>query len=104
MWRIFQNALVVDSNMQRKGINLASRCVCCLSPSMEILEHLLIYSYLAKSVRSYYLAWVHKQIDVYSVRHCIHSWMHGVSLRAQCGYTVLGVIIFDVSSNTLFEL
>lgn len=94
MWRIFQNALVVDSNMQRKGINLASRCVCCLSPSMEILEHLLIYSYLAKSVRSYYLAWVHKQIDVYSVM--LEIWVQHKGREIFCRRETF-IIWLDVS-------
>lgn len=38
MWRVLQNALPVDSNFQCKGINLASKCVCCQSPSHETLR------------------------------------------------------------------
>lgn len=60
MWRVFQNALPVDSNFQCKGINLASKCVCLQSPSHETLEHLLIHSNLIREVKGYFAYILHK--------------------------------------------
>lgn len=47
MWRVFRNALAVDSKIKRRGIIFGPKCVCCSSPSQESLQHLLIHSELA---------------------------------------------------------
>lgn len=31
-----------------------------------------------------------------SVKHLLRFWLHGVSLRSQYGYTILGVILFSI--------
>lgn len=80
-WRVFQNALPVDQNVQHKGIPLASMCVCCATPKIETCEHLFIHSDLARGVRSFFAAKVNKKVHVHSIEHFIASWMHGVSLQ-----------------------
>lgn len=74
----------------------ASKCVCCSNPTIENLEHLLIHSDLAKDFRSYFAEKLHKPVEVQTVHHFITSWLAGFSLRAQCGYNVLGIIIFGL--------
>lgn len=69
MWQVFHDALPVDINIQRKGINLASKCVCCHSPSQETLHHLLIHSELATNVRSFFVDITHKSPHIQSIAH-----------------------------------
>lgn len=92
LWRVFRNALPVDDNIQRNGVVLASRCACCLSPSLETIEHVLIHSELAKAVRSFFAGIVHKPVEVDSIAHLFTSWSHGASNRSQYGYTIHCVI------------
>lgn len=96
MWRVFQNALPVDYNLQRKGIVLASKCVCCSSPAQETLQHLFVDSDLATTVRHYFAAKVHKQAMVHSLQHLFTSWMNGISMRSQMGYTTLGILFYGL--------
>lgn len=96
MWRIFQNALPVDSNIQRKGISLASICVCCSRPAFETLDHQFIHSDLAKAFGEHFAAIVHKQTDIHSIEHFLSSCLHGFSSRLQCGYNVRGLIDFGL--------
>lgn len=96
MWRLFQNALPVDANIQTKGIALASRCVCCANPKLETMDHLFINSDIAIQFRKAFAPKLHKCVTVNSVHHLLHSWLHGFSLRAQCGYTTLGIIFFGL--------
>lgn len=42
LWRLFQNALPDDQNVQRKDIYLVSKCVCCSTPAIETHVHLSV--------------------------------------------------------------
>lgn len=63
MWRVFRNALAVDSNIQKRGIALASKCVCCASPSDESLQHILIHSEIAVQFRVFFVRSIHLLIN-----------------------------------------
>ncbi|XP_042016072.1 uncharacterized protein LOC121764049 [Salvia splendens] len=39
IWRLLFGRLPVDEKLQRRGFELASRCQCCRSPSVESLSH-----------------------------------------------------------------
>lgn len=43
LWRILHRALPTNDNVSRVGIPLASKCVCCISPKYESMEHLFIH-------------------------------------------------------------
>lgn len=75
MWKVFHIALPVDRNIQGKGIVLASKCMCCTSPTTETLEHLLIHSELATDVRAFFTVKVNKQLDIRSVGQWIATWL-----------------------------
>lgn len=85
MRRVFQNALPADDNIQRKGISLSSCCVCCMVPSHETLEHLLIKSELAYSVWHFFGSRLQKLHVIHSVSHVINTWMNGTRMRSQLG-------------------
>lgn len=96
MWRVFKNALCVDHNVQRKGIELASKCMCCYHLSLETLDHLLLHSDMEREVRGYFTNLFDKQFEVQSVGQLINTWLHGTSCGAQLGYTIVGVIVFSL--------
>lgn len=50
MWRVFSGAIPVDSNIQRRGIELPLKCVCCARPQVDMLSHLLIKSDITSHV------------------------------------------------------
>lgn len=82
----------MDTNVRRKGICLASRCVCCCSPSLETLEHLFIGSDLAIAIYSFFVDKFQKRREISSVTDLINSWMHGISNRSQLGNLIRGSI------------
>lgn len=49
-WKVWRGAIPADANIQRRGVPFSSRCVCCSSPKVETLEHLLLHSEIAKGV------------------------------------------------------
>lgn len=78
----------------KKGIFLVSRCVCCVSPQIETLDHLIVHSELARSVWSFFAAKLKKNYVVFSFRHLVQQvWMHG-ERRVQMLYTPLGMVFF----------
>ncbi|XP_042065470.1 uncharacterized protein LOC121808982 [Salvia splendens] len=58
IWRLLFGRLPVDEKLQRRGIELASRCQCCRSPSVESLSHVFFFlSQSAVSAWEYFDAW-----------------------------------------------
>ncbi|XP_042031078.1 uncharacterized protein LOC121777785 [Salvia splendens] len=57
IWRRLFGRLPVDEKLQRRGIELASRCQCCRSPSVESLSHVIFSSQSAVSAWEYFDAW-----------------------------------------------
>lgn len=54
VWKALKNILPVDLKAKRHGFQLASRCVCCKSPSEESLSHLINEGDLAVSLWKYF--------------------------------------------------
>lgn len=64
LWKVYQRALPVDSNVQRRGIQMASKCVCCSEPGRETVDHIFLHSELARSVRQFFAIKLHQQMEV----------------------------------------
>lgn len=60
MWKVFWGALPVDRNIQRRGIHLVSKCVCCSYPTVETKEHLFIHSDIARYIWDHFAARLQK--------------------------------------------
>lgn len=86
----------MDVNVQRRGIAMASMCLCCANPSLETIEHLFIKSDLACAVRKHFAGLLHRQNHVRSVEHWLHAWSNGVNIRSQMGYTITGAIFYSL--------
>ncbi|KAF5179450.1 hypothetical protein FRX31_030963, partial [Thalictrum thalictroides] len=48
IWKLLHEALPVDSAVSKCHIQMASRCVCCISPKEESYMHLFYHGDLAK--------------------------------------------------------
>lgn len=59
----------MDCNIQRRGIPLASKCVCCATPKTKTLEHLLVQSDIAKNLWSHFAHKLHKKMNFRSFHH-----------------------------------
>ncbi|XP_042067142.1 uncharacterized protein LOC121810441 [Salvia splendens] len=57
IWRLLFGRLPVDEKLQRRGIELASRCQCCRSPWVESLSHVFLSSQSAIYAWEYFNAW-----------------------------------------------
>jgi len=45
IWRMWKFRVLVDEVVQSMGINLVSRCWCCIQPKSETISHLFLTSY-----------------------------------------------------------
>lgn len=54
LWKLFRHALPVDTRIQSRGINMASRCQCCEDTQEESIPHLFLRSQLAIDVWAYF--------------------------------------------------
>lgn len=79
-WRVFQNALPVDQNVQHKGIRWRP-CVFAVLPPKSKLVSIYSYTRIWLEVSAHFLRKVNKKVHVHSIEHFIASWMHGVSLQ-----------------------
>lgn len=50
MWKAGFKCITVDDRVQSRGIALASRCDCCVSPRVETLDHVLGSGKFAQNV------------------------------------------------------
>ena len=50
MWKLFHDAIPIDSKIFQCGVQLASCCNCCTSSKCEDINHLLVDSELANSI------------------------------------------------------
>lgn len=75
----------MDCNIQRRGIPLASKCVCCATPKTKTLEHLLVQSDIAKNLWSHFAHKLHKKMNFRSFHHLCRLWLQGGHRQAQLG-------------------
>src|SRR4051812_16984181 len=55
IWKLMKKALPTYTAIQKKGITLCSKCVCCpTSPSIEYATHLFLLSETAMAIWEYY--------------------------------------------------
>lgn len=54
-WLALRSKLPIDNNIQAVGINLVSRCNCCMEPSYETTDHVLSTGDLAKEVWRFFV-------------------------------------------------
>lgn len=53
-WKLVQNRVATEANVKRKGISLASKCLCCNKGNEETVPHLFLHSQISYSVWSYF--------------------------------------------------
>lgn len=95
-WKVYRGALPVDSNVQSRGIPIASRCVCCARPTVETLDHLLVNSNMARSMWDHFAAKVNKFNRPRSIMQLREVWLHGVNRRSQLGMISLAILIYGM--------
>ncbi|KAF5198247.1 Ribonuclease h-like superfamily protein [Thalictrum thalictroides] len=82
IWKLLHEALPVDSAVSKCHIQMASRCVCCISPKEESFMHLFYHGDLAKK------AWLHFN-DLFDLRmprftnikNILNAWLQTASVN-----------------------
>ncbi|MQM04161.1 hypothetical protein Taro_036955 [Colocasia esculenta] len=62
-WLILHRAVPVDDRIAECGVPLPSRCSCCRSPQVEDLNHLFVFSDLAKDLWQWFSPFLQAGID-----------------------------------------
>lgn len=94
LWRLSHHALVIDSQIQTKGIVLASRYRCCHNHGMESLLHLFIRSEVACAVWKCFGEMFGLLYRFYSIIQAMAICMSSVSESLQYGVVRLGVAAY----------
>ncbi|KAL9659286.1 hypothetical protein QQ045_024091 [Rhodiola kirilowii] len=55
LWKIFLQVVPTEDNVRRAGVPIASRCVCCLVPSIESISHLFFDGDVGRLVRDFFI-------------------------------------------------
>lgn len=96
VWKVYRGAISVDRNIQRRGIPLTSRHVCCYNPHIETLDHLMVKSDIPHSIWDHFAHKLHKSSHVQSIAHLHKLWLHGVSRRTQMGMTIVAIFFYGM--------
>ncbi|KAL3628678.1 hypothetical protein CASFOL_027724 [Castilleja foliolosa] len=94
LWRVFQNALPVDSKLISVGIMGPFRCCCCKNGNLETLNHLFIHGEKAIEVWNFFKNLLQKQINPSDCKQMFLLWMHGHSIATQGGASVLAIFAY----------
>lgn len=95
-WKVMRGAIPVDRNVQKRGIPFTSRCVCCNTPQIETIDHLMIHSDIARVIWEHFAAKLNKRLRVQSITHMYRVWLHGCNSRSQLGITILALILYGM--------
>lgn len=94
-WKIINKALPVDVMIQSRKVSLASKCVCCVNPNIETLDHLFVTSDMAVRVWTYFGGILNIRIQAHSFFQFLNLWMSHANWKSQFGAIIalLGSII-----------
>lgn len=100
MWRLIKNEIPTDWAVQRRGVNLASKCHCCIQyPSYECNTHLFLTSEVANSVWSFFAYLTGIQGHMLTINHLISTRgaaSRGQSLAAWLRRLLPGIILWEL--------
>lgn len=102
MWRLYLNALRLDSNIKTRGIQFVSRCACCENHREESSLHLFFKSevkWLKRFGKTLLYFFLKKSYLALSGLQLLQVWLHGFSRRSQLGICIIGIFFY-----TLYEL
>lgn len=95
-WRVRRGALPMDRNIQTRGIPFVSRCVCCCSPKIETLDHLMLNSDIARFTWDHFAHKIQVCQRAQSIGHMYRIWVNGVNRRSQMGRTTLAILLYGM--------
>lgn len=83
MWRLLLHKLPIDEALWKKNIQLASKCACCIRPSIETFEHVFISNPLAAAVWNF-------------CENTFNLYIQGTSIQQRCfaGWTTSFSVIY----------
>lgn len=91
LWKLVRQALPVHCQIQAKGINLVSRCRCCLNPAKESIIYLFIQLDVATTVWKHFGNIFRVPYVFGSVIQALSIWMEGWFAWSQYGICRIGV-------------
>ncbi|XP_060216649.1 uncharacterized protein LOC132644109 [Lycium barbarum] len=81
LWRLWKFKLPVDEVLETIGINIVSRCYCCIEPRQEILDHLFLKGDFATTVWNWFSSAAGILMNCCQVKHAVKLWWN-----AKCHY------------------
>lgn len=96
MLRAIQDRLPLDINIQRLGISLASKCLCCPESACEEVTHIFLHGSWAVQLWTHYQNIFQLDIDTASVLSCLQSWFT-IPLNSTVGYLqrIVPILVFN---------
>lgn len=91
LWKAYNQRVGVDISFKKRGISLASRCVCCVSPAEESLDHLLVESELATSLWAYFGRLSGFSTPCVSFPLFLEAWFARASWTSQVGLALISL-------------
>lgn len=86
----------MDSNIQKRGIPLVSRCVCCNTSKVETLDHLMVKSDITRTLWDQFATKLNKANQVRSIAHLREVWLHEVNRRSQVGLITIAIVFYGI--------
>lgn len=94
--RAIQDRLPLDINIQRLGISLASKCICCPESAFEEVTLIFIHGSWVVQLWTHYQNIFQLDIDTASVLSCLPSWFT-IPLNSTFGYLqrIVPILVFN---------
>ncbi|GAA0156595.1 hypothetical protein LIER_38300 [Lithospermum erythrorhizon] len=94
-WRLLNGWLPVDEVMSKKGIVLASKCMCCAQ--METLNHVFFTNPIAQQLWSHFASLVGiKSNNIQSIQKLLHIWSLSVNTTGHIKQVIPIVILWAI--------
>lgn len=109
LWRLSRNALPVEAKLRSMGFSLPSKCVCCVNPAVETLDHLFVAGEVASGIWQHFAGLFQLRTQIQSINELIEVWFHNTSLNNVLGVTknlILGFCLWEIwkqRNNIIFD-
>lgn len=83
MWKLIHHGIPVECNMQKRGVQLASKCYCCNKGEQETVDHVFMHSKLAQQLWRRFGDALQVPVRFTSISNFVSSWYSEASWHNQ---------------------
>ncbi|GAV68417.1 zf-RVT domain-containing protein [Cephalotus follicularis] len=98
LWKAVFNAISVDTNIQQRGIPMASKCSCCSNPNTESLDHLLFQGEVGTNIWDYFSKALNLS-TCWDMPSLFANWLGKINLSNQ-----FGMVTTAIAALTLWNI